>query len=309
MVVVLTGSNSYLLQEYLQKLISDFAKNSGDSVEHFDGSEITLADSVLDAVRSVSFLEPRKMVIVRDFSRSNDLSEKIESIVEQTADSTDLIIVDPKLDKRTAMYKYLKKACSDVRVFDDMQPYELEKWLSAEAKKIDAKISGSDIRYLIERAGTNQQLLARELSKLALYSPEITREIIEDMVEPTPQSKVFDMLDALFTGNGKKAYELYLDQRSQGEEPQKLLAMMTWQLQQLTLAVFAPHKNVDTLTRAGMSPYSAQKVLQMSKKISPADLKFYINELAEIDALSKTKADIESALSVYFAEVSFAGSN
>jgi DNA polymerase-3 subunit delta len=306
MVVVLTGSNSYLLQEYLKKITSEFVKNSGDSIEHFDGSELTNADSVLDAVRSVSFLEPRKMVIVRDFSQCRDLSERIETVVEQTADSTDLVLVDPKLDKRTAMYKYLKKACSEVKVFDNMQPYELEKWLTVQVKNIGAKISNSDIRFLIERAGTNQQLLAQELTKLALFSPEITKETIENMVEPTPQSKVFDMLDALFTGNGKKAYELYLDQRSQGEEPQKLLAMMTWQLQQLTLAVFAPNKNVETLTRTGMSPYSAQKVLQMARNITPTDLKFYINELAEIDAMSKTNADIESAIAVYFSEVAYA---
>jgi len=79
--------------------------------------------------------------------------------------------------------------------------------------------------------------------------------------------------------------------------------MITWQLQQLTLAVFAPSKTVDTLVRAGMSPYSAQKALQMAKHITPKDLRFYITELAAIDAMSKTNADIESALSVYFSEV------
>lgn len=303
MVVVLTGSNTFLLQNNLYDLIDKFQDEFGDSIERFDGTELTTADSVLDAVRSVSFLEPRKMVIVRDFAQSKDISEAIESIVEQTADTTELVLVDSKLDKRTAMYKYLKKSC-DVKSFDNIQPYELEKWLATEAKTLNAKISSRDIRFLIERVGPNQQLLAQELSKLAVYSADITRETIEELVEPTPQSKVFDMLDALFNGNAKKAQELYEDQRAQGEEPQKLLAMITWQLQQLTFAVFSPVKSVDSLVSAGMSPYSAQKALNLAKHISKSDLKFFITELAEIDMQSKTNADIESALAVYFSEVS-----
>jgi DNA polymerase-3 subunit delta len=302
MVEVLTGSNSYLLQNYLHEIIAKFTNESGDSIERFDGLELTTADSVLDAVRSVSFLEPTKMVIVKDFSQSKDITEKIESIVDQTADTTNLILVDPKLDKRTAMFKYLKKSC-DVKSFDLVQPYELERWLADEAKKQNAKISTSNIRFLVERVGPNQQLLSQELSKLVIHSTDISRDTIEQLVEPTPQSKVFDMLDALFSGNARKAQNLYEDQRAQGEEPQKLLAMITWQLQQLTFAVFAPVKSVDSLVSAGLSPYSAKKALSLAEHISKSDLIFFITELAEIDMQSKTNADIESALAVYFSEI------
>jgi DNA polymerase III delta subunit len=125
------------------------------------------------------------------------------------------------------------------------------------------------------------------------------------LIEPNPQSKVFDMLEALFSGNMARAQELYRDQRSQGEEPQKLLAMITWQLQQLTQAVFAPIQSVETLISSGMSPYLAKKALHLARKISKKDLQFYVTELAEIDMQSKTNADIESALTVYFSEVTY----
>jgi DNA polymerase III subunit delta len=302
MIVVLTGSNTYTLQKSLKQFVADFVEKYGESIERFDGSEMESTDNVLDAVRSVSFLDPRKLVIVRDFSQSKALNEIIESIVAQTAESTDLLLVDPKLDKRTAVYKYLQKNC-DVRRFDTVQGYELEKWFSAEAKSKNIKISNTNVAEIVGRVGLNQQQLAQELSKLTLVEGEITKAVIDDLIEPNPQSKVFDMLEALFSGDMAKAYELYKDQRSQGEEPQKLLAMITWQLQQLTLAVFAPSQSVEALTASGMSSYSAQKALHLAKKISKKDLKFYITELAEIDVQSKTNADIESALNVYFSEV------
>ncbi len=302
MVVVLSGKNSYLLQKNLQDVTREFVTEFGDGIERFDGSELTSADGVLDAVRSVSFLQPRKLVIVRDFAQCKDLLEKMESIVEQTADSTDLLLVDQKLDKRTAAYNFLKKQC-ELRMFEDLAPYDLQRWLVEESKNIGLELTADIAKFLVDRVGPNQQLLHRELEKLALHTQPITKAVIEEMVEPTPQSKVFDMLEALFTGQADKAQKLYDDQRAQGEEPQKLLAMITWQLQQLTLAVFAPTKTVDVLTKAGMSPYGAQKALQMAKHITPKDLKFYITELAAIDASVKTNADIESALSVYFSEI------
>lgn len=306
MVVVLTGRNTYGLQESLQKIVAEFSDEFGDSIERFDGSEMTNADGVLDAVRSVSFLEPRKLVLVRDFASCSELMTKIETVVEQTADTTDLILVDAKLDKRTVVYKYLRKEC-DLRTFDDLQSYELERWATAQAGTLGAKLTNKDAKFLVDRVGPDQQQLFQEITKLSLNGSEIARESIEELVEPNPQSKVFDMLEALFSGDLKKAQNLYEDQRAQGEEPQKLLAMITWQLQQLTLAVYAPVKTTDALVASSkISPYSAQKALGLAKNISKNDLKFYITELAEIDLQSKTSADVESALAVYFSEISFA---
>lgn len=302
MIVVLTGANTFLLNNSLRHIVSEFTEKSGDSIERFDAQELSSVDGILDAVRSISFLEPKKLVIVRDFAQNKDVVLKIEELINHTADSTELVLVDQKLDRRTSMYKFLKKEC-DVRSFDVLQPYELEKWFASQANEIGADITTQNIRFIIDRTGPNQQLLYNELEKLTLHTKAITKEVIEMLVEPTPQSVVFEMLEALFSGAARKAHELYIDQRAQGEEPQKLLAMITWQLQQLTLAVFSPSKTTASLTALGMSPYSAQKILKLAANISKSDLQFFITELADIDLKSKTSADVESALAVYFAEV------
>lgn len=302
MKVVLTGNNTHLLQEELRHIVQDFSKEHGDSIERFDCSELTSISDLVDAVRSISFLEPRKLVIARDFGQNKELLENFESIIEQTADSTDLILVDQKLDKRTSTYKIIQKI-TDVRVFGEMSPIDLQKWLINEADKYEAKLGPGEARALIERAGPSQLLLQSEVEKLALSSTNITKHEIKELIEPTPQSKIFSMLDALFQGEPRRSWDLYKDQRAQGEEPQKILAMITWQLQQLTKAVFVPDNSKQTLIDDGMSPYSAQKSLAMGRLISKRDLKHYIKELAVLDAQTKTNADIESALAVYFTDV------
>jgi len=250
-------------------------------------------------VRSISFLEPRKLVVVRDFGQSKELMDRIEDIVGQVADSTDFVLVDEKLDKRTAGYKYLKK---NVEVIDyiPLQEYESEKWLTKLAAELTTKLSPSAAKYLIARVGNDQLRLEQELIKLASNGREVTQNLIDDLTEQQPQSKVFDMLDALFQGRLDSAWMLYKDQRAQGEDPHKIIAMITWQLTQLTLAIHAPMKTVDTLKSAGVSPYGAQKLLRMSNRITKDQLKSYINELATIDEHIKTSADVESALETYF---------
>ncbi len=306
MVIVLTGKNTFALLSEMKKIVAEFIKTSGDSVERFDGIEMTDANGLLNAVRSISFLEPRKLVIVRDFSQNSAVMASIEEIVEQTADSTDLLLVDQKLDKRTSGYKYLKKNV-DMHDHKELQEYELASWLQKQSKEINAGFGASlgavEAKLLVSMVGADQQRLYGELEKLSLSGELITKNKILELVERSPQSKVFDMLDALFNKNLEKAWDLYIDQRAQGEDPHKILAMITWQLTQLTLAVYAPVKSKDALMSAGMSPFGADKALSMSKNLRPNTLKRYITELADLDAEIKTSADVESALEFYFAMI------
>src|SRR5207302_5372047 len=103
-------------------------------------------------------------------------------------------------------------------------------WLSETAKARNATLNPSDASYLVERVGLNQQLLANELDKLLLYNPQITRSSIDQLTDPTPQSTVFQLLEAAFAGRTKQALDLYAEQRGLKVEPQQIIAMLAWQL-------------------------------------------------------------------------------
>jgi DNA polymerase-3 subunit delta len=302
MIVVLGGTNGLALKDELHKIIDKFKDEFGDSIESFDELEIANADGLLDAVRSLSFLDPKKLVIVRNFSKSSDVMNRLEEIINQTADSTDLVLIDQSVDKRTAQYKFLQKN-TEMRIFNDLSPNDLANWGLDYVRRSSSEISRSAVMYLIDQVGSDQFRIKNELDKLILSNKPITIDLINKMVEPVAQSKIFNLLDVLFKGEDKKAWLLYKDQRAQGEEPQKIIGMITWQLQQLCLAVFAPSKSLNVLVETGMSPYTAQKSLQLAKNISKNDLKYYINQLAETDYKTKTGASVEAAIEVYISDV------
>ena len=302
MIRTLTGKNYYMLQSRLKRLVADFEKRYGDNVERFDGIELEGVDLVLDAVRSLSLFSENKMVVVKSFAQNKDLLSRIESIVESVADTCELVLVDENIDKRSAGYKYLKSN-TEFEEFGEVKPFELAKWVYERAKERGLDLGSQEANFLLDRVGPNQMLLDKEIEKLALASGPVTNVVIEELVEKNAQSKVFDMLEALFAGKQKLAWKLYLEQKAQGEDSYKIMGMIVWQLQQLVLAAYAPQKTKSALVEAGVSPYAAEKNLRLASRLSEEQVKSLVVELSDIDYKSKTSADIDSALEAYFTEV------
>jgi DNA polymerase-3 subunit delta len=300
MTIVLSGANSHLLSTELQKLTTQFISVHGDlALERIDAEESSI-DSVLEAVQSLPFLSSKKMVVLRGAGANKEIAEQVETIIERAGDTTELIIYDPKIDKRGTYYKTLKNK-ADLREFGELDERGLAQWLIAEASSLQAKLGMSDALYLVQRVGANQLRLGNELQKLALYDPSITRATIDLLTEQTPQSKIFELVDAAFAGNHNKASQLYEDQRAQNVEPQQILAMLSWQLQVLAVVSVAGKRTTDEIAQeAKLNPFVVRKAQGLLRSISSSKLKQLIAELLQIDIRSKTSAlDLDDALGHY----------
>jgi DNA polymerase-3 subunit delta len=300
MVITLTGSNFYLIKRRLDELAGQFVKEHGElALERIDAEE---ADSgaVLDAVQSLPFLASRKMVVVRGAGTNKNLSGQIEQIIDSAGDSVDVIFHESSIDKRSSFFKVLKSR-SQLEEYNQMDNHGLAAWLTEEAKKAGTKLSLADANYLVERAGQNQEQLANELEKLSLYDKTITRQNIDLLTVKTPQSKVFDLLDAAFGGNKRKALELYEEQRAQKVEPQTIMAMIAWQLKLLVLAKTAGGRSAQQIAKdAGLSPWPVQKAQGLARQIDNKRLQEMVSEALKIDEKGKTTSlDMDEALKTY----------
>ncbi len=298
MIRTLTGKNSYKLHAYLQERVDDVLARSGElAIERHDASEASV-DTVLQAVQSLPFLVEQKLVIISNIQANSPLMERLAELVERVAEGVEVLLVDPSLDKRKAGYKLLQKQ-TELHDFVEPSSRDLPGWLVAEAKRLGAELSLADAQYLADRVGANQQLLANELQKLCTYEPKITRMTIELLTEQSLQSTIFSLLDAAFAGNVKKAVEMYREQRKARIEPHYILAMMVWQLQSLSLAVYASDASEGSLVATGMSPFTARKVLALARGKSKADIKKMVVALTELDAQIKTSADADAGVELY----------
>jgi DNA polymerase III subunit delta len=302
MIVTLTGSNFYLLKKRLDELTGQFVKEHGDlAIEKIDAEEAE-PRTVLEAVQSLPFLASRKMVIVRNASANKELSGQIEQIIDSAGDTTDIVFYEPAPDKRQSFFKVLKSK-TQLEEFNEMDAGNLAKWLAGEAKKQAGALTLADANYLVERVGTSQQQLANELDKLITYEPKVTRANIDMLTEKTPQSKVFDLLDAAFAGDKERALELYAEQRAQKVEPQAIMAMMAWQLKLLALAKLGNDKSSQQIAKdAGLSPYPVMKAQNLARKIDDNKLRRMVSEALDIDEKGKTTTiNLDEALKTYIA--------
>lgn len=301
MIITLAGTNSFLLQLELRSLVKAFVAEHGDlALERIDGQETELS-RVRESLSSLPFLAPKKMVVLRAPSANKQFIENAEQILASVADTTDLIIVEPKLDKRLAYFKVLKKQ-TDFRDCPPLDENGLAAWLIRIAKEKSGTISSNDARYLIERVGANQQLLYNELEKLLLYDAAITRQTIDLMTDQLPQSTIFQLLEAVFAGNAKQAIRLYQEQRALKVEAPQIVAMLAWQLHILALVKAAGNRApADIAKEAKLSPYVVQKSAHIARNLTLRELKTLINRLLEIDLKSKrTNLDTDEALQLYF---------
>lgn len=300
MIVALVGNNSFALKNRLDELTGKFVADYGDlALERLDGEEDE-AKVIVEGLQSLPFLAQRKMVVVRSGSLNKEFAEQIEQIISSIGESTDVVFYEPQIDKRTVYFKVLKSQTT-FEEFHELDSQSLSKWLVDEAKKQDGRLDFSNANYLVERVGTNQGLLANELGKLLIYSPEISRKNIDLLIDQTPQSKIFDLLDAAFGGRKDRALRLYEDQRAQKVEPQAILAMIAWQLQQIAVAKMAGNRSLTEVSRdSGMKEYPLRKAKNLADKLSDNELKTMVSEALDIDWRGKTTSlDMDEALKTY----------
>lgn len=297
MVITLTGSNNFLLKTELDRLVSAFVLEHTDmGLERLDGEEAEY-ERIREAIESLPFLANRKMVILRTPGAQNKFAKEIDSLLTATPETTDVIIVEPKLDKRSSYYKTLKRK-TDFREYGELDERQLVDWLVASAKAQGGQLSSSDAALLVRRIGSNQQMLHSELIKLLQYDPKVTRESIELLTEPVPQSSIFDLLDAALSGRTKKALAVYEDQRKQRVEPLAIIGLLGWQLHVLAVLKTAGERTSSQIAKeAQLNPYVVRKSAPLARTISLTRLKNMVAEVHNLDIRLKSESiDADEAM-------------
>ncbi|MFO0881908.1 MAG: DNA polymerase III subunit delta [Candidatus Saccharimonadales bacterium] len=297
MILAFIGDNGHAREQAAREFIDAFIGMHGTvAVDRFSGEELELS-TLTDAISSIPFLSERRLVIVRDFSTNKQLTEQFEAISQSVADAVDFVIIEGHVDGRSKYLSTLKKL-AEVREFSHLEGDDLVAWVVEQTRNLKGTISRSSAQALIERVGTNQQLLANELAKLVLYNPDITSESIQNLTAYAPQSSIFTMLDAAFAGKVGDALKLYAEQRMQGMEPQAILGMVVWQLHSLAIVKTADSMSAgDIASSAKMSPFVVRKNQTTAKRLSDAKLlQLFEHAIATDTMLKSTSVNADDAV-------------
>jgi DNA polymerase-3 subunit delta len=285
----LTGLNSFSLREQVRARLQAFIHEYGDfGLERLNAAEASYG-KLLESVQAMPFLAAKRLVVIDAPATNKELAENIESFLQTVNDETDVLFIEPKFDKRSTLYKTLKKQ-TNFQEFNELDEAALSRWIVTNVKEQGGELSLADARYLTQRVGLNQLRLSNEIAKLLNYSSRITRQSIDELTTPTPQSTVFELLDAALAGNKQKALQLYQEQRQQKVEPQAILGLLAWQLHILAMVKAAGTKSVAEIAgEAKLNPFVVRKAASLGKHLTQTALKQLVEQALRLDIQLKSE--------------------
>ncbi len=292
-VTILTGKNSYLMQQKLQAICDEFLKDHEVSgVVRLD-AETASFEQLNQAVFEQGLFSAQALVILRDVSANKFLQEKLEPLLESVPADVELVIVDEHLDKRTTFFKTLK-TLGALHDFAELDEFGLSRWALERFKELGGQMESNVAAALVRRAGTNQWMIAHELDKLLHHEQPVNIETVEAVVEAQFSETIFSLLDLAFSKQTDAAVSLYRQLVVNRVDPYYILSMVGWQLHAMVVVAFAGSRSEQEIARsAKLSPFVVRKSLGLLRHTTKPALVHSIDRFTEIDALSKTSGSSE----------------
>jgi DNA polymerase-3 subunit delta len=281
-IVTLSGENSFAIDQRIASVTADFVNKYGDfAIERVDAQVVSL-DQVIDIVRALPFLSDKKLVIVKDPLSNIEIAEGMERLINAVAHSTELVFILRTVDKRNNVFKLLQKTTT-YEVYNSVDFATLVQQTILMFSSRGIKITKSDVNYLITKTGQDLLRIAQEVQKLSNYSNVIARSDIDALVHQSLQSKVFDLVEAVFRGDQQSSLRLYQEQRLQKVEPQAIFGIVVWQLSVVVAIAATPSEKQNQLSELGLSTFVAKKGNSIVRRAGKASVMSAIRLLAKLD--------------------------
>jgi DNA polymerase III delta subunit len=285
MITLLVGENSFEIDRELKKIAASFDGRA----EKIDGSELELKQ-LPDLLMGGTLFAEKRLVIIKNLSENKSVWSGFSTWIARISDDIQLILVEPKLDKRTKTYKDLQKT-ADVREFKSWTERDVataEKWAVGEAKKLGFSLDAKNARLLTMRVGVDQWALYHAMEKLAAVE-EISPEVIEAIIEANPVENVFNLFEAALRSDGLKAKEMCVT-LALSEDPYRLFGLMSGQAFQLAALAVSDKPSAEVAKDLGAHPFALSKLVPYAKKLGRNGARKVIAAFAEADEGMKTSA-------------------
>ena len=191
------------------------------------------------------------------------------------------------------LHDAVKAAGGDIAAELNVKPWELPKWVAAEARKLSLQLDSGAAKLLVSQVGERQQRLIRELEKLSIDLGEgatVSVEDVEALAAASAERKVWSLADALLAGDADSAARLYLGLRARGERLPGLLYWMTARLREALNVV----TRLDAGEPAGevrkslrMPPKAAQQFLADAQRLDQGRLRRAVAAMADLERDSR----------------------
>ncbi len=327
-VVLLCGSEEYLIEWYAQTLIHRYVSDACRALDlvRLEGDSLTL-ERIREGLETVSLMSERKVVFLPDFlpaagkavrgfpeSDCKALAEYLPQVMEGSM----LLMCVPDQEEQKPKKNVIRQAvekCGKVYDFQPLKDKQLHGFIEKRLRASGKNYRPSVVSAIISNSGYGNKAinyslynLDNDLKKVIAYSgEEITASDVGAVLSVNPENNVFAMLDAIGRNRKDEALRLLYNLLESGTTVFSLLRMITGQLE-LILSIKEMKENGMNLTQVqkklGVHQFRVKKAAAVGGNCSVNYLKNILSEAYQVDEHIKTGLfDGQLALEYFIAKL------
>lgn len=292
-IYLLHGEEAYLIRQYRDKLLTALL-GGGDAmnVNRYEGKGVSVPE-IIDMAETLPFFSDRRVIILENTELFQSGGEMLSDYLKAPAESASFLLVEREVDKRSGIYKTVKKF-GYAAEFGRQDAKTLQKWVLGILKKEGKQITSDALQLFLEGCGDDMENIRKELEKLLCYTlnkEAITAEDVEAICVPQIQNHIFDMITAIADGKSEKALRLYYDLLALKEPAMRILFLLGRQFNLLLQVKEMAEKGAPQTMIAkntGLHEFVAGKYMKQAAGFKRAFLKKALEDCGE------TEYDIKS---------------
>lgn len=268
------------------------------SVEALEGEAAT-PEGVAGALAAMTLMAGRRVILVDGVERWKQAEVErslAPALAAMPPDTTVALFAreEGRTKAPAGLHTAVKRAGGQVVAQATVKPWELPKWVRAQASRMGAlELDMAAANALVGQVGERQQRLLRELEKLALELEDgddvprrVSAQDIEARAAHSAQYRAYALADALVAGDAPEATRAYVRLRQQGERLAGLTYLMASRLREalaLSLRLRAGESAAEVKRGLRMPPRAAERFVRDVAQTEPERLRAALGALADLE--------------------------
>lgn len=285
----ITGEEKYLALRFVEYMVEKHLDGCVPELNFHKIEQGTGLGEIEEKVATLPFMCASRVVLVGDFmgvaGESLNTAQALDDFVSKVPETTRLILMNERVDKRSLIYKYFQKNKMVVET-KKLSPMQYDAWVSGFLSERGISISAKDLKHLAGMLGyfnkekpTTLHESENELKKLAGIVGEgkvLARKDYESLLYPASETNIFKLTDNLSEGRTGAALENLEVLYEMGEPEIKILFMIGRHFRQImkvgSLSAYGYSKKDIAQTLGIKSDYALNKAFAQSTRMKRADI-------------------------------------
>jgi len=286
MITWFNGENTFEIQQAVSALVAAFDGRA----ERVDGTTLELKN-IPDLLMGSTLFAHKRLVIIKDLSQNSAVWEKFPEWIDRISDDIEIILIDGKPDKRTTIYKEIKKrvAIKEFPLWGERDSALAETWTVNYANTLGLTLDKKYARHIVERVGLDQWQLANSLEKVALLEV-VSPDAIDNVIDASPSENIFQLFELALDGRRRQLHDM-IRTLELTEDPYKLFALLSSQAFQLAAVTNAASSDNPAKDFA-IHPFVASKLQRHAHRLGQRGTAHILTAFAQTDAdMKRSKGD------------------